>query len=57
MHVEVDRGAKAASAPCSKNFSYVDYTCNSIYCILRERIKGFNSAIIAIMCQVVVMEL
>ena len=27
-------------------------TVNNIYCILRGRIKGFNSSITAIMCQV-----
>ena len=30
---------------------------NTVYCILRGRIKGFTSAITAIMCQMVVIEL
>ena len=30
---------------------------NYVYCILRGRIKGFNSAIYAIKCQQVVIEL
>ena len=35
----------------------IEYCIHSVYCILRGRIKGFNSAIYAIKCQQVVIEL